>query len=554
MKRFIVRFFLGITIFLLLLFIGSFFQSMMDGEFERLYGDGDSVEGIKYYRGLGYAIGKNIILPILIIISSIITMWLQSINHRLGRKKKSTLRKEDIQGPFILYLRSFIDDANTGKSTNTLSDVTSEEEALVEVLSDIAPVYAIGDPKDKKSPLGASRLYVSDDEWKSTVEYLAQRAQVVVLRLGSTDSFWWEVKMALGKINKQKILFVIPESDSLDSILVLSRYFLEHNVDMSKMKTSVSRKRFGSISSFIYFNENGEACSSNFIAYRFTSFVLSYANMLRSSLADFRKRFGLVSKPPKVRKLRCLQILIIAYFFIIGAMQMFADSVTLNIARENTIDAFRNDVESVNETLPEDVGLGIVWQSMDMDEECLNMVYCYPEEYFEMYSQEYYDNDEIASSMIKYIPESFVNKINKFNITLAYHIRNSADASQEYVVYISPSRLNELLEYAKSHSSVLDALRSQLKLMEIPFEVEAGITLISAEVKDNNVIYIYNLDNDICIDEDGLSELKNSIIEDLSGNKKFANSIKEEGVHFIYIYQDEEGVVNARFEILPEEL
>lgn len=360
--------------------------------------------------------------------------------------------------------------------------------------------------------------------------------------------------MALGKINKQKILFVIPESDSLDSILVLSRYFLEHNVDMSKMKTSVSRKRFGSISSFIYFNENGEACSSNFIAYRFTSFVLSYANMLRSSLADFRKRFGLVSKPPKVRKLRCLQILIIAYFFIIGAMQMFADSVTLNIARENTIDAFRDDVESVNETLPEDVGLGIVWQSMDMDEECLNMVYCYPEEYFEMYSQEYYDNDEIASSMIKYLPESFVNKINKFNITLAYHIRNSADASQEYVVYISPSRLNELLEYAKSHSSVLDALRSQLKLMEIPFEVEAGVTLISAEVKDNNVIYIYNLDNDICIDEDGLSELKNSIIEDLSGNKKFANSIKEEGVHFIYIYQDEEGVVNARFEILPEEL
>ena len=551
MKRFIVRFFLCISVFLLLLFIGGFVQSQLNGDFEQMYGD--SVDELEYYEGMGYAFGQNIMLPILIIIFTIITMWLQSINHRLGRKKKSTLKKENIQGPFILYLRSFVDDANTRKSTSTLSDITSEEEALVEALSDIAPVYAIGDPKDDKSPLGASRLYVSDEEWKNTVEYLAQRAQVVVLRLGSTDSFWWEVRMALNKIDKQKILFVIPESDSLDSILVLSKYLHEQNVDMSKVKTSVSKKQFGSISSFIYFNEKGEACSSNFVAYRFTSLLLSYANMLRSSLTDFRKRFGLVTEAPKVRRLRCLQVLIIAYFFIIGAMHMFSDSVTLNIASKNTIEVLENDIESVNESLPKDIGMGILWQSMNIDGECLNMVYSYPEDYFTMYSQEYFDNDKIASSLVKSIPEWLVKKINTFNITLVYHIQNAADSSQEYIVKISPSRLKELKEYADSHSSVLDMLRSQFELMEIPLEVEEGVSLTSAEIVGNDVIYTYTIDRDLYYDDEALSEIKKSVIQEFSANKNIVKGIKEEGVHFVYIYQYEDGEVNARMEILPDE-
>ena len=103
MKRFIVRFFLCISVFLLLLFFGGFVQSQLNGDFEQMYGD--SVDELEYYEGMGYTFGQNIMLPILIIIFTIITMWLQSINHRLGRKKKSTLKKEDIQGPFILYLR-----------------------------------------------------------------------------------------------------------------------------------------------------------------------------------------------------------------------------------------------------------------------------------------------------------------------------------------------------------------------------------------------------------------------------------------------------------------
>lgn len=88
----------------------------------------------------------------------------------------------------------------------------SEEEVLVSVLSDIAPVYAIGDPKDKKMPLGTSRIYIDDEHWKSTVIDMMNRAVVVVLRLGKTDSFWWKVETAVKNISLDKVMFVVPES------------------------------------------------------------------------------------------------------------------------------------------------------------------------------------------------------------------------------------------------------------------------------------------------------------------------------------------------------
>ena len=234
-------------------------------------------------------------------------------------------------------------------------------------------------------------------------------------------------------------------------------------------------------------------------------------------------------------------------------MHMFSDSVTLNIASKNTIEVLENDIESVNESLPKDIGMGILWQSMNIDGECLNMVYSYPEDYFTMYSQEYFDNDKIASSLVKSIPEWLVKKINTFNITLVYHIQNAADSSQEYIVKISPSRLKELKEYADSHSSVLDMLRSQFELMEIPLEVEEGVSLTSAEIVGNDVIYTYTIDRDLYYDDEVLSEIKKSVIQEFSANNNIVKGIKEEGVHFVYVYKYKDGEVNARMEILPEE-
>ena len=200
----------------------------------------------------GQNIGGPLFSLLFFILFSVCYSW-----YRRALKKKRSSKKENIKPPFCLYLRSFVDDAKTGKNIG----VQTEEEALVEVLTDIAPVYAIGDPRDKKMPLGASRIYVDDDQWKSVVLDMAQKASVVVLRLGKTDSFWWEVEMAIKNVSIEKLLFIVPESKTFNNIATLYKILLEYNIDIKDLNINISQKHRGSISSFVFFDKNGNEVS-----------------------------------------------------------------------------------------------------------------------------------------------------------------------------------------------------------------------------------------------------------------------------------------------------
>ena len=128
-----------------------------------------ALEGtLEYFNIKTQLIGQDIGSILLIIVCIILSSFFSYLYRRLNKKKKDTFDKDSISAPFVLYLRSFVDDKTTKKRISIFNDVRTEEEVLVSVLSDIAPVYAIGDPKDKKMPLGASRIYVDDEHWKST--------------------------------------------------------------------------------------------------------------------------------------------------------------------------------------------------------------------------------------------------------------------------------------------------------------------------------------------------------------------------------------------------
>lgn len=250
--------------------------------------------------------------------------------HKLKKKIKDTLNVSEIQGPFVLYLRSFIDDKNARKSVSLFTDIKTEEEALVEVMSEIAPVYAIGDPKDKKMPLGASRIYVDDEHWKSTVYSLAKRAVTVVLRLGKTDSFWWEVEMALKEVSIDKLLFVIPESKTFDSVATLYKILLDHDIDIKAANISIEKKSRGSISSFLFFNKEGLPESKEIIIPRFTRILLSYDNILRNALSSFRSSFGLkVTKKLTIRYIRIIEIIVLIYLPVVSGMHLFGNLMNL---------------------------------------------------------------------------------------------------------------------------------------------------------------------------------------------------------------------------------
>ena len=211
-------------------------------------------------------------------------------SHQLQRKEK-TINSIDVRPPFVLYLRSFLADETTGKTANFLTGENNEEESLVNVLGQIAPVYAIGDPKDEKMPLGARRIYVEDEHWKSTVRDLAQKAEAVVLRLGKTNSFWWEVEMALEEVPLNKLLFAIPVAESFSDVSALYKILMDKKIDIGDQNIGVNKVKMGSLSSFLYFDDNGKPHTSTVESPR-VKLAKTYEEVLKKSLSDFIATFS----------------------------------------------------------------------------------------------------------------------------------------------------------------------------------------------------------------------------------------------------------------------
>ena len=283
----------------------------------------------EYYDIKTQLIVQDVGIILFIILCFSLFSFFYSLCHRLNKKKKDTKDKDSIKGPFVLYLRSFADDKTTRKWVS-LNDVRSEEEVLVDIMSDIAPVYAIGDPKDKKMPLGASRLYVDDASWKAVVSDMMQRASLVVLRLGKTDSFWWEVEMAVKNLPLDKVMFVVPESKTFSNVAMLYKILLSHEVDISGFDITIENKSRGSISSFLYFDKDGRPISTEVKIPFFTRFILSYENILRNALSGFREKYGLKKEKKNiVRFARLMEICLIISISLIGCGRLFNDLVSL---------------------------------------------------------------------------------------------------------------------------------------------------------------------------------------------------------------------------------
>lgn len=271
---------------------------------------------------IGYDFGGLFFL----IISLPLFSYLFGIYRKFNRKEKtkSITTAESIKSPYILYLRSFADEKSTKKVIRKLSDTRSEEEMLIDAFSDIAPIYAIGDPADKKMPYGATRIYVNDSIWKQIVEQLATKAEIVVLRLGETNNFWWEVEMALKKVPIDKIVFVIPWSKNFKNVSTLNKILLEHNIDISSLDVTIDKKRSGSISSILFFN-NGKPVTKEIIIPKFTGYFLSYDNLLRNALAPFRSKYGFDTKKKlSVNKSRILYLSIILIILIMSGGKFIA--------------------------------------------------------------------------------------------------------------------------------------------------------------------------------------------------------------------------------------
>jgi hypothetical protein len=71
----------------------------------------------------------------------------------------------------------------------------SAEQIVTELVAPLGPVVAIARPGERLPALGAARI--STDEWKDRVIRLMECARLVVLQVGLTPGFLWEMNTAL---------------------------------------------------------------------------------------------------------------------------------------------------------------------------------------------------------------------------------------------------------------------------------------------------------------------------------------------------------------------
>jgi hypothetical protein len=126
--------------------------------------------------------------------------------------KADTERIVTDSNPDVLYLRSFRSDPSTARyvfSSALTSRFETEEEQLRDVLRPIGDLVAIGKPGEDLPTPGATRIYVSDEEWKEEVKRRMRAARLVVIRAGVGENLLWEAKHALETLNPQKLLMLV---------------------------------------------------------------------------------------------------------------------------------------------------------------------------------------------------------------------------------------------------------------------------------------------------------------------------------------------------------
>jgi hypothetical protein len=295
---------LFITISLSMFFPGSELgftggnESFID---EHLFIEGTDGYTEATYEYKGYLIGDVILWALNFSLSIVFLRISRSLKLKSRRRNIVNSSNAEMHKPYSLYLRSFNSDKLTSKElSSVLKPGQTEESMLVDIFNQIAPVCAIGRPNEVYIPKGADRIYVDDSEWKDKVTQLAAEAEVIILRLGETEGFWWEVDHCFHSIDIKKLLFVIPATHLVDTISLLYGRMLSSGMIDKPMKVDVSKKSKTSIAGFIYFDDNNQPVFKKFKVNKPASIFVPLNDFIEQLLGDFLSRLKLVVKQKRL--------------------------------------------------------------------------------------------------------------------------------------------------------------------------------------------------------------------------------------------------------------
>ncbi len=262
-----------------------------DVEIEQWALEGTDAYTMYTYELLGEIVSGVIIIPILAVLLMLSMLIFRNINQR---KRPEERKAVDENSPSILYLRPFGDDKLTEKKINMfLRPGISEEEALVSVLDDIAPVLCIGRPGKKYLPDGAARITIPTDAWKEKAAQLAQKAELVVLRLGKTDGVLWELQYCLENLDLSKLAFILPNFESASDWERIRDILKRRGIDSIDSLEIKKRKNKGSIWGFLYFDEKKQPVYRPLSISRMEAWIVPLEDKMKEALEGVCTKYGL---------------------------------------------------------------------------------------------------------------------------------------------------------------------------------------------------------------------------------------------------------------------
>lgn len=154
---------------------------------------------------------------VLIIVDSFVLRAARAV-ARMGWREWTT------EAPPIVYLRSFEDDdvqlANVISARRpfleffTLRGRDAFEESVAWELSCYGPVLAIARPGRSHVSLGAARVHLHDDEWRSVISEQIDHAKAIAVTIGRTPGLAWELTHIVQSGHLGKTVLVVPPVDA----------------------------------------------------------------------------------------------------------------------------------------------------------------------------------------------------------------------------------------------------------------------------------------------------------------------------------------------------
>jgi hypothetical protein len=134
-----------------------------------------------------------------------------------------SLLEVDARAP-VLLLRSFTDEHALVEALTNVGGFGNSariEELVVDDLSRVGPVIAIGDPREHVPSSGAARQYLSEESWRCAATDWIEKASLIIVVAGTTPGLSWEIRRIQDLNAVSKVVWVMLRANSAQRVRVL---------------------------------------------------------------------------------------------------------------------------------------------------------------------------------------------------------------------------------------------------------------------------------------------------------------------------------------------